>query len=146
MSLCLPLLEEPILPATTPSNLSFFQLDLLQPRNRKIINSCFDYGREFKQKKIGWCATCDPNAKRRQRGYCGPGETSKDEEAPIIYPNSTNWGFCDPKCLGRDNPAMIQARSHELLNLSNQIVYPLYWFPGVGFLAGVFYLLFYQPK
>ena len=71
--------------------------------------SCFDPtgGKE----SIGWCATCDPKAKRGQRGYCGPGETSKEEEAPVIYPNSTNWGFCDTKCRGRnEDEIMLQVR------------------------------------
>ena len=73
------------------------QIDLLDPEGQKIMASCFDptYGGKD---SIGWCATCDPKAKRGQRGYCGPGETSRDEEAPIIYPNSTNWGFCDKNC------------------------------------------------
>ena len=97
----------------------------MDPRTKKIINSCFDYGSKLEQKnKIGWCATCDPDAKRGQRGYCGPGETSKNEEAPIIYPNSTNWGFCDPMCNYRNgNENMIQARSQELLNLSNPFIH-----------------------
>ena len=60
---------------------------------------------------IGWCATRDPEAKIGQRGYCGPGETAREEEAPIIYPNSTNWGFCDPKCrYGSRDENMIKAR------------------------------------
>ena len=61
------------------------------------MSSCFDPTHGGKD-SIGWCATCDSEAKKGQRGYCGPGETSRDEEAPIIYPNSTNWGFCNPKC------------------------------------------------
>ena len=72
--------------------------------------SCFDptYGGED---SIGWCATCDSKAKRGQRGYCGPGETSRDEEAPIIYPNSTNWGFCNTKCNRRNGDEnMLQVR------------------------------------
>ena len=56
------------------------------------MSSCYDPTHGGKD-SIGWCATCDPNAKKGQRGYCGPGETSREEEAPIIYPNSTNWGF-----------------------------------------------------
>ena len=77
------------------------------------MDSCFDptYGGK---ESIGWCATCDPKAKRGQRGYCGPGETSREEEAPIIYPNSTNWGFCDKNCrtirIGDEN--MLQASVH----------------------------------
>ena len=59
----------------------------------------------------GWCATCDPNAKRGQRGYCGPGETYRDEEAAVIYPNSTNWGFCNKNCRNRNGDEnMLQAR------------------------------------
>ena len=97
----------------------------MDPRDyKKVLYSCFDSPIYDKHKNIGWCATCDPDAKRGERGYCGPGETNKEDEAPIIYPNSTNWGHCDPKCTGRDPDNMIQARSQELLNLSNQIVYP----------------------
>ena len=88
----------------------------MDPRDyKKVLYSCFD-----SPKNIGWCATCDPDAKRGERGYCGPGETNKEEEAPIIYPNSTNWGHCDPKCTDRDPEKvenMIQASSKELLNL-----------------------------
>ena len=62
---------------------------------------------------IGWCATCDPNAKKGQRGYCGPGETSREEEAPIIYRNSTNWGFCSTECRGRyGDENLLKARAH----------------------------------
>ena len=74
--------------------------------------SCFDPTFGGKD-SIGWCATCDPNAKKGQRGYCGPGETSREEEAPIIYPNSTNWGFCSTKCRQRNGDEnMLQARVH----------------------------------
>ena len=64
------------------------------------MSSCFD-GPEH----VGWCATCDPESKKGQRGYCGPGETNSEEEGPIIYPNSTNWGWCDNNCVtgGRGN-------------------------------------------
>ena len=59
---------------------------------------------------IGWCATCDPNAKRGQRGYCGSGETTREEEAPVIYPNSTNWGFCNKNCHNSNrDPNVLQA-------------------------------------
>ena len=73
--------------------------------------SCFDpTGGED---SIGWCATCDPKAKRGQRGYCGPGETSREEEAPIIYSNSTNWGFCNTECNRRNGDEnKLQAREH----------------------------------
>ena len=95
------------------------QIDLLDPKTKKLMSSCFDpsYGVED---SIGWCATCDPNAKKGQRGYCGPGATSRVdgnwvvdrvEEAPVIYPNSTNWGFCNKNCRykqGKEN--MLQAR------------------------------------
>ena len=74
------------------------------------MSSCFDPTHGGKD-SIGWCATCDPEAKKGQRGYCGPGETSRDEEAPIIYPNSTNWGFCNPKCTHRSRDEdVIKAR------------------------------------
>ena len=79
---------------------SFLQTDLLDPKNKKIMDSCFDPtdgGKDL----FGWCATCDADAKRGQRGYCGPGETSREEDAPIINPNSTNWGFCHKDCRGR---------------------------------------------
>ena len=70
--------------------------------------SCFD-----PTYSTGWCATCDPEAKRGQRGYCGPGETNTEEEAPIIYPNSTNWGFCDENCGSRNGDEnMLQASVH----------------------------------
>ena len=71
------------------------------------MSSCFDPN--LGKDSIGWCATCDPHAKRGQRGYCGPGETYRDEEAPFIYPNSTNWGFCNKNCRRR-NENMLQAR------------------------------------
>ena len=67
---------------------------------KKVVSSCYDPTHAGKD-SIGWCATCDSEAKKGQRGYCGPGETSMLEEAPIIYPNSTNWGFCNPKCRSR---------------------------------------------
>ena len=79
---------------------------------RKILSSCFDPTHGGKD-SIGWCATCDPNAKKGQRGYCGPGETNREEEAPIIYPNSTNWGFCSTKCHQRNGDEnLLQARVH----------------------------------
>ena len=69
------------------------------------------YGQtDFGKGSIGWCATCDPEAKIGQRGYCGPGETAREEEAPIIYPNSTNWGFCNPKCRYRWDIKVVKAR------------------------------------
>ena len=90
-----------------------FQLDLLDPKDKKkIMSSCFDPTMGGKD-SIGWCATCDPDAKQGQRGYCGPGETSREEEAPIIYANSTNWGFCQTECkFRRGNEDMLQARVH----------------------------------
>ena len=102
---------------------------MLEPRDyKKILHSCFDSPIYDRHKNIGWCATCDPDAKRGERGYCGPGRKNNLEEGPIIYPNSTNWGFCDPKCDARSikDEKLIQASLQELLNLSNQIVYPLY--------------------
>ena len=70
------------------------------------MSSCFD-GPEH----VGWCATCDPESKKGQRGYCGPGETS-EEEGSIIYPNSTNWGFCHKDCRSRNGDEnLIQARA-----------------------------------
>ena len=76
------------------------------------MTSCFDPTLGGKD-SIGWCATCDPNAKKGQRGYCGPGETSREEEAPVIHPNSTNWGFCHKDCRGRHGDEdMLQARVH----------------------------------
>ena len=78
------------------------------------MSSCFDPSYGGKD-SIGWCATCDPNAKKGQRGYCGPGETSREEEAPIISPNSTNWGFCSTKCRQRNGGEnLLQARVHFL--------------------------------
>ena len=74
------------------------------------MSSCFDPSHGGKD-SIGWCATCDPNAKKGQRGYCGPGETRRVEEAPVIYPNSTNWGFCNQSCNSRtQDENMLQAR------------------------------------
>ena len=88
------------------------QIDLLDPKGRKVISSCFDPTGGGKD-SFGWCATCDPNAKRGQRGYCGPGETTREEEAPILYPNSTNWGFCSTECRGRyEDGNKLQARVH----------------------------------
>ena len=93
----------------------FSQLDLLDPKNRKIMTSCFDQTSGDKD-SIGWCATCDPKAKRRQRGYCGPGETSRETEAPIILPNSTNWGFCHTECNRRNgDEEKLQVRVHIIL-------------------------------
>ena len=85
------------------------------------MSSCFDPTHGGKD-SIGWCATCDPNAKKGQRGYCGPGETSREEEAPIIYPNSTNWGFCSTECrrrIGGEN--MLQARVDFNINKTFQV-------------------------
>ena len=76
------------------------------------MDSCFDPTVGGKD-SFGWCATCDPDAKKGQRGYCGPGETSREEEAPIILQNSTNWGFCHTDCRGRyGDEKMLQARVH----------------------------------
>ena len=77
------------------------------------MSSCFD-PTDGGENSIGWCATCDPRAKRGKRGYCGPGENSREEEAPVIYPNSTNWGFCDTKCRGRNEDEIkLQVRVYE---------------------------------
>ena len=85
------------------------QVDLLDPKGGKIMSSCY-HPNEGKD-SIGWCATCDPEAKKGQRGYCGPGETTREEEAPVMYPNSTNWGFCEPKCRhSKGDEHMIKAR------------------------------------
>ena len=74
------------------------------------MSSCFDPTNGGKDSN-GWCATCDPDAKRGQRGYCGTGETSREEEAPVIHPNSTNWGFCYTECRGiTKDENMLQAR------------------------------------
>ena len=84
------------------------QIDLLDPEGQNIMTSCFDS--TGVEDPIGWCATCDPKTKRGQRGYCGPGETKREEEAPIIYPNSTNWGFCHSECRARHGDEdMLQA-------------------------------------
>ena len=86
------------------------------------MSSCFDPTHGGKD-SIGWCATCDPNAKKGQRGYCGPGETSREEEAPIIYPNSTNWGFCSTKCHQRNGDEnLLQAR----VNYSNKLAFSIH--------------------
>ena len=78
------------------------------------MSSCFD-PTDGGENSIGWCATCDPRAKRGKRGYCGPGETSREEEASIIYPNSTNWGFCDENCDRRNgDEKFMQAREYFL--------------------------------
>ena len=78
------------------------------------MSSCFD-PTDGGENSIGWCATCDSRAKRGQRGYCGPGETSREVEAPVIYPNSTNWGFCDTKCRGRnEDEIMLQVRVYQI--------------------------------
>ena len=89
----------------------FLQLDLLDPKGRKLMASCFDPTLGGKD-SIGWCATCDSNARKGQRGYCGPGETNREDEGPIIYPNSTNWGFCHKDCRSRNGDEnLIQARA-----------------------------------
>ena len=88
---------------------SLSQLDILSPRGRKILHSCFDPTHGGKD-SVGWCATCDPDAKRGQSGYCGPDQTNGEEEAAIIYPNSTNWGFCSTKCFGREEENMIKVK------------------------------------
>ena len=77
--------------------------------SKKLLLSCFEPKYKWERGEIGWCATCDRNAKKGTRGYCGPGQMNSEAEGPIIYPNSTNWGFCDP-CLGRaSNGDMLQA-------------------------------------
>ena len=91
----------------------FFQLDLLDPKGRKLMASCFDPTLGGKD-SIGWCATCDSNARKGQRGYCGPGETNREDEGPIIYQNSTNWGFCHKDCRRRNgDESLIQARAQQ---------------------------------
>ena len=84
---------------------------MLDPEGKKIMASCFDPNFGSKD-SIGWCATCEPDAKKGERGFCGHGET-KREEAPIIYPNSTNWGFCNTDCNRRyGDESFMQAREH----------------------------------
>ena len=92
------------------------------------MSSCFDP--KLGKDSIGWCATCDPHAKRGQRGYCGHGETHRDEEAPFIYPNSTNWGFCNKNCRNR-NENMLQARADFISITHLKVDYPdkLAFFP-----------------
>ena len=90
----------------------FLQTDLLDPKNKKIMDSCFD-PTDGGEDLFGWCATCDTDAKRGQRGYCGPGETSREKHAPIIRSNSTNWGFCHKDCRSRvGDEDMLQASVH----------------------------------
>ena len=51
---------------------------------------------------LGWCATCIPEAKKGQPGYCGLDQNMLDDvenkEILDVKPDSTNWGICDPKC------------------------------------------------
>ena len=65
-----------------------------------MLSSCYEPTRG---KSIGWCATCVPEAKKGEPGYCGKGQnlsTNEDENTEIltVTPDSNNWGICDSKC------------------------------------------------
>ena len=64
---------------STNFDIFLFQLDIISPRGRKLLHSCFDPTYGGKESR-GWCATCDPDAKRGQRGYCGQDQTNSNEE------------------------------------------------------------------
>ena len=81
-------------------------------KNNKLITSCYEpkYG-----KTNGWCATCVPDAKKGEQGYCGKDQSlspdlNSNNEIPVIYPNSTDWGFCDPNCNGKPDVSKLQVR------------------------------------
>ena len=78
-------------------------MDILNGRDEKLISSCYEpTWKHGTARSIGWCATCVPEAKQGEPGYCGKGQnTSPSDDNKEIFevkPDSTNWGFCDPKC------------------------------------------------
>merc|ERR1712064_86753 len=67
-------------------------------------------------------ATCVPEAKQGEPGYCGKGQnmSPSDDNKEIfeVKPDSTNWGFCDPKC-GIRKAKMILISSEECFELQD---------------------------
>ena len=79
-------------------------------KNNKLITSCYEptYG-----KTNGWCATCVPEAKKGEQGYCGEDQSHSQDsnsEILVVSPNSTDWGFCDPKCKRKRDVTMLEVR------------------------------------
>ena len=67
-----------------------------QKKTREI--QCYAHS----DKAHGWCGTCNPDAKRGERGYCpltGYNDEAEDDprENTIVKTNQ-NWGFCSPTC------------------------------------------------
>lgn len=87
------------------------QVDVLERRRKKILAKCFHETDEY-----GWCATCHPDAKKGQPGYCGFGAKEVEAEAPKIDANSTDWGFCNSHCRSQSYlPDILQVRPRNNL-------------------------------
>ena len=83
-------------------------MDVLKKRKRKHrskLASCFG----LESGDYGWCATCDPKAKRPGTpGYCGTDQFGNATEAQIVTKNSKNWGFCNKECRVRPSNSEYQ--------------------------------------
>jgi len=58
--------------------------------------------------QYGWCGTCQSEAKKGERGYCGPDQAVEGDdlyEAELSRPSEFGgWGFCDKLCQTSQNP------------------------------------------
>ena len=53
--------------------------------------------------EYGWCATCDPEAKEGQPGFCYTDKPTENEWPQILSGKyNSNWGFCDSLCEQRN--------------------------------------------
>ena len=93
-------------------------MDILNGRDEKLISSCYEpTWKHGTARSIGWCATCVPEAKQGEPGYCGKGQnTSPSDDNKEIFevkPDSTNWGFCDPKCNQKDDDSLLKVSGFQ---------------------------------
>ena len=78
-------------------------------RQRKLkLASCY----KMDKGDNGWCATCDPTAKIGTREYCGD-----EKHIPVMYPNSTNWGFCSKECTYYGDPRSRDTKCETRMNI-----------------------------
>ena len=72
-------------------------IKIVYAKNTREIQ-CYAYS----DKRHGWCGTCNPDAKRGERGYCPfTGSEDKAEDDPrenTMVKTNQNWGFCSQSC------------------------------------------------
>jgi len=65
----------------------------LQGKKKKKIKKC--YAPKNSKKQTTYCATCNPDAKRGETGYCNPDIPKTTGGNDILQKDPIRWGFCD---------------------------------------------------